>query len=48
MAVKITQKCTHDDKEYDIGDVVKKVAVAKALVAAGVAEEVTAKDTAEE
>jgi len=40
MAVKLTQHCTHGDKVYESGEIVKNAKIEKILIAAGVAEDV--------
>jgi len=40
MAARLTQHCTHGDKTYEAGDVVKNAKIEKVLIDAGVAEEV--------
>ncbi len=40
MTAKLTSHCTHGDKEYEKGDVVKNAKIAQALIAAGVAIDV--------
>jgi len=41
MAVVVTTHCTHGDKSYEAGDIVKDAKVEKVLLAAGVAEKET-------
>jgi len=40
MAAKLTQHCTHGDKTYEAGEIVKNAKIAKILMESGVAEEV--------